>query len=139
MSEVKRYLDTRKTNYAHDVARIVALLEMNGWQGLANAIQTDFAAPTMGQQLADFMKSSLDEPTEAEMFEAVDVFSTGLSEERQRDMAARLLCRVNGLDPDEKTAPESQAETLAAWAEAAKQKESTENEPQRVDAGPPTL
>lgn len=130
MSHVKRYLDERKKNYAHDVARICAALDMNGWKLLAEAIRADFAEPTRGEELAWFMTADLD-PSQQEVFEACDAMTETLSEDLQRDLAARLLCRVNGLNPDEKNATESrtesQAETLAAFAAA------------RVDAGPETL
>jgi hypothetical protein len=79
---------------------------MNGWQELADAIRADFEAPSLGEQLAEFMRNSIDDPTAEEMFEAVDVFATGLSPDKQREMASRLLCRASGIDPDEKCARE---------------------------------
>lgn len=118
MSNVKRYLDTRKTAYAHDVARICAALSMNGWAELAMAIEADFAAPTLAQEFAEMFNGGID-PTQGELFEVCDHIATSLDETQQRELAARLLCRANGLDPDEKTdgekGSESQAETLAAF------------------------
>lgn len=150
MSHVKRYLDTRKQNYAHDVARIAAALDMNGWQLLAEAIRKDFAEPTMGESLAAFWSET--EPTQEELFEACDVMSASLKEDGQRRLSTRVLCRANGLDPDEKDGAESSAETrgladvadaddraVVALADKLERENAALETNARVDAEPPTL
>lgn len=126
MSHVKKYLDTRKQGHAHDVARIAAALEMNGWSLLADALRADFAEPSVSEQLAEFFTSE-QEATSEELTELCEHLLKNLSEEQLRKVAAAALCLANGLNPDEKTSQESQAETLAAFERAS------------VDAGPETL
>lgn len=126
MSHVKKYLDTRKQNYAHDVARIAAALEMNGWSMLADAIRADFAAPSVAEQLADFFTTD-SEPSQDELAEVCEHIAASLSEEQLRKLSVNFLARANGIDPHEKLPPESQAETLLAFERA------------KVDAGPESL
>lgn len=143
MSAVKRYLDTRKQNYAHDVARICAALDMNGWGALAAAIKEDFDAPTLGEQLTAFWSEH--EPSQDEIFEACEAMSANLSEGKLRELIATNLCRANGLDPHEKSSAESSAETVGeASATFGGERDAALNDAlkssaQKVDAGPETL
>lgn len=144
MSKTKRLMDTMKTADAADAAAKMAmvthkLLSSLGelGQDFVKALNEDFLAPTEAEAFALLAEDM--GATEEEYYDVADHAASKLGAERQQHLAARILCRANGLDPDKDSGALFDIEVSPSEVTTLPGGHSTSPDPQPVDAGPKTL